>query len=444
VIAWLLTVFAPLLVLGVSLRRLRARRLLLRDLRARFRACLESVEEALARLDAREADAKVAPLAPPVPGSKPSSALAEFVTLREDVRNIEDSLLHAETEWRTGLFDHVEARLSNLEAQLETLNGAIGRFERYIDEVRPGVPDDVAKAALEEAAREALETWEKLEPDIRARVERELPRLLLKARGNFDGLGAWAQRRLASAEESLRDARDALEAGAFERADRLSRRGRGVAGGIVRYIDLGIVPELPSRSRNPIRRLAGLLRDARLAPVATVSWIAAAMVFSGWLTHLAASRVTRPDRKVLTTTGNLALSKPARASHELDAAHSAAKAVDGNLQTGWISGASLTDDQALIIDLKQRYLVGKVLVLPQAAPRGRCTWEVDLSEDLFDWVRSGKGSADCAQAGSRWGITEAPLDSNARFVRIRPINWGRSGVAILEVRVFSPSQLGKD
>ncbi|MBM3275780.1 MAG: discoidin domain-containing protein, partial [Candidatus Sericytochromatia bacterium] len=427
-----------------SLRRLRARRLLLRDLRARFRACLEDVEEALARLDARETDAKVAPLAPPIPGSKPSTAQAEFVALREDVRNVEDNLLHAETEWRTGLFDHVEVRLSHLEAQLETIGGAIGRFEQYLADVRPEVPEEAAKAALAEAASEARETWEKLEPDIRVRIERELPRLLSKARADFDRIGAWAQRRLASAEEALRDSRDALDAGALERADRLSRKARGIAGGIVRFVDLGIVPELPPRSRNPIRRLSAMIRDARLAPVATVGWIAAAMVFSAWLTHLAASRVGRQDTKVLTTSGNLALNRPTRASHELDAGHSANKAVDGNLQTGWISGASLTDDQALIIDLQQRYLVGKVLVLPQAAPRGRCSWEVDFSDDLLDWVRTGKASADCAQSGSRWGITEASPGSNARYVRIRPISWGRSGVSILEIRVFSPSQLEKD
>lgn len=143
--------------------------------------------------------------------------------------------------------------------------------------------------------------------------------------------------------------------------------------------------------------------------------------------------------------GNLALGKPTRASHALDVAHGGHNAVDGDLGTAWASGASLAEAQGLVIDLKAKQTVGKVMILPQAAPAGLCRWEVDVSEDSWTWTRLGKGAArgGPSQVKSEWGTTDLPDGTVTRWLRVRPVSWGRSGVAVFEIRAFAPSRLLK-
>ncbi|MBM3268323.1 MAG: discoidin domain-containing protein [Candidatus Sericytochromatia bacterium] len=437
----ILTILAPVLVAFWALRRLRSQRLALRELRARFRETLDSCEDLLGRLALLEPAARVAALAPPPPGGRASGAEQEYVNLRESLRQVEESLLQGEGEWQIGRYDRLASRLSNLWAHLDTIRGGIDRLDRDLAAVGP-VPAPEAAELLERRAGQEHEARAGQETEIRARCEREAPRLLARARHPASAAGEWAAARLGRAEASLAEALEALAAGDLVGADRGSRLARALAGGTVRLSESGLLIEPPA-GRGPWAGFAAACREARVPPRVGLGWTLAAMALVGAAGNWVGHRLTFRSTEVRVSGSNLALRAPAQASHALDLAHTGARAVDGDLATTWQSGVSLAEPQAVVIDLGKPHPIGKVLVLPQAAPPGRCTWEIDLSADSWEWARSGKATAVCGPAHSRWGITEAATGSKARFVRVRPTDWGRSGVAVAEIRVFAPSSLVK-
>ncbi len=437
----LLTLLAPLLVAILALRRLRGRRLQLRVLRSRFRETLEACEAELLRLDALEPDARVAGLAPHAPGSKPSNAEQEYISARESLRQVDESLQQAEGEWQLGHYDVMESRLSNLWAQLDIVRGGVDRLAQALAGLLPLVPPEEAHRTLDARREEEVAARAAQETEIRSRIEREVPRVLARARDRVGPGGAWADKRLAQARDAAAQAQSALDAGDLLGADRGSRRARALAGSVVHLVDSSLAIAGRVHGRSLWHAFVVACVEARVPPSFGLGWTLAAMAVSAGAGNWIGNRIAFSSTEVLTTSGNMALGAATRASHVRDAPHAATKAVDGDLTTSWQSGASLADAQALIVDLAKAKPVGKVLVLPQASPKGRCRWEIDVSETLWEWHLAGAASSSCAPGKSRWGITEIATGTRARFVRIRPVDWGRSGVAVAEVRVFAPSRI---
>lgn len=423
------------------MRRLRHRRLLLRKLREKYLSALEDCEALSRELEELEEIAQIAALAQPAPGGRPLGAPLELVRLREDLRHADESLMQTEGAWEHQHFDQVNARLIALWVQLDSLRGSIAIFRQRLAEATPSVSERDAAAALADHARQEREAREPGQDDIRKRIERELPRLMSRAEARVDAGGPWAMERLAEIQRALHDARSALDAGDLVAADRQSRRARAQALRLVRLVEIGLVQgSLPAGGL--VASVRAALHEAGVPVGPAIGWTAAAMAFSAFMAFQVVGRLTGSTVEVLTTSGNLALSKPTRASHALDLRHGPDKAVDGNLSTAWISGASLADAQGLVIDLKAKQTLGKVMLLPQAAPSGLCRWEIDVANDSWTWTRLGHGAArgGPTAGGSEWGATDLPDGTVARYVRIRPLAWGRSGVAIFEIRAFAPSK----
>ncbi len=438
----ILTTLAPLLPAGWALRRLRQRRLLLRDLRSKYLSTLDACEDLVRQLEDMEYQAHVAALAPVQPGGKPDNAPLDLINLREEVRGAEESLQQAENEWDNSRFDQMHALLGELWAQLDTVRGGVDQFRQRVVPQAGAVAVEAATAALARRATQDQEARAGQAEEIRARIEREVPRLLAKTGPRAPAAGDLAQARHQEAEQDLQAARLALDSGDIAAADRRSRKARTRAMRLLRQIELGLVMT-PAQPRSLWGSLRAALEEARLPVAAAIGWTLASMAFASWMTFTTVGRITGSTEKVLTTSGNLALHMATRASHALDIRHGSDKTVDGNLGSAWVSGASLADAQGLVIDLRAKRALGKVLVLPQAAPAGMCRWQIDVSENSWVWNRVGEGAARGGPAKSDWGVTDLPHGTQARWVRIRPIDWSRSGVAIFEIRVFAPSEVLK-
>lgn len=128
---------------------------------------------------------------------------------------------------------------------------------------------------------------------------------------------------------------------------------------------------------------------------------------------------------------NYALGKNAFASSTYTSQSAAGNVTNGGLHDMWSSGNYLTGDDWIYLDLSQTRSISKVKVLPGGSPPATYYWNVETSLDAVNWTVKGSGSA----YNETWGTTDFSLTS-ARYVRVRPTNWGSSWIAILEIEVY--------
>lgn len=145
--------------------------------------------------------------------------------------------------------------------------------------------------------------------------------------------------------------------------------------------------------------------------------------------------ITTPTPEII----NLALNKPVSAA-ESNSDFPADNLVDGRIQASnpegekesyWNKGGVLNGNDWIYIDLQQEELIGRVKVMPETSSSISVLWDIEISIDANNWQKIGSGTAKIA----KWGETTfSPII--ARFVRITPVNWGESWVAIREVEVY--------
>lgn len=135
---------------------------------------------------------------------------------------------------------------------------------------------------------------------------------------------------------------------------------------------------------------------------------------------------------------NVALHAPALATSRADEQQGPNNLTDGDLETPWIAAQTLQDGPVAVVLLRKATPLSRVAVLPLAVPAGTCHWAVDLSADRRTWYEAGeaggKGARRPTEAG--WGAVTVPSTESWKFVRVRPLDWGRSGVGIFELRAF--------
>ncbi len=277
---------------------------------------------------------------------------------------------------------------------------------------------------------------------IQARVGEQLPRVLGEAHDALDGTGDRLLSQLRAIESLGREAETALERGDLWAADVLGRRAVTGARNLARWFAVGIVDAPTWGGRGIAGTAFAVLESALLPPVGTLAAFGVSLLLGAGLGGAIGHALTGSS-EVMESQGNLALDRPAAASSELDAAHGAAMAFDGDPATAWESGESLQDPQWITVDLRHLAPIHAVEVLPLAAPRSSCLWAADVSTDGSTWRTLGQATSLGAPQHSAWGRVVAPRGTLARLVRVRPIDWGKSGVGIEEIRVFAPPRIAR-
>ncbi|MBU6427995.1 MAG: discoidin domain-containing protein [Cyanobacteria bacterium REEB65] len=498
----------PLVVAGWGILTLRRRLLHLKAIRRLLRH-VESLREELAeRIDELEEACRVADLAPPLLGMKPSNAGDRWIDLREGLRRIDEMVLEFEADWERGQFvlggaslAAAEQGLGNrigearlLASQVErdgsrfgeqvafaalqgrssaaiarirgslpkaadpgfgAANGIAAAVIRYVDrldaEFALGLANlqDPSNLALNrsETARgvaalvskqEALGDMLQRVPEVQARICEQWPRVRGEVHDALELTDGRFAHNLAVLDAVAEQARQDLEVGDLVRADRQIRRAISRSKQLARWFVLGILDAPTWGLRGPLGVVAELLEAARLPLVWTLTVLglgmAIAAVLGGVLGHALDS-----SGEILNSRGNIALFCATRSSGDLDRAHDSAMAVDGNLSTAWESGTSLEDRQWLILDLGHWRSIAKIDVLPFAVPGATCRWAVDASGDGASWQSLGQAVGWGDRQDPHWGKLVIPGGIRVRLLRIRPLDWGFSGVGIFEVRVFGPN-----
>ncbi len=487
----------------------------LRRLHGEVRALRDDLE---ARIDDLGDACRVAGLAPPEGGSKPSEASDRLVELKEGLRRADDEFEAFEAAWSEGQFAAARDRLA---AGLQKVDGSQGLARRLAIEVEKHLErfsSDAGWRALEDLASgewkatgEALAAaasapghgaladpgfrklllahaeslagsldhalvarrqivdagagpLERVEAakqcafalsrlvgfkehiteagPIHARVTEQWPRVLGEAHDALDDTGDHLASQLRAIESTGREAEAALERGDLAVADILGRRAVAAARDIARWFALGIVDAPTWGGRGLGGAAFAVIESAQLPPVGTLAAFGVSLLLGAGLGGAIGHALTGSS-EVMESTGNLALERPAAASSELDAAHGAAMAVDDDRSTAWESGESLQDPQWITVALRRLGPIREVEVLPLAAPASRCLWAVDVSANGSIWQTLGQATSLGAPRDSAWGKVIAPAGTLARFVRVRPIDWGKSGVGIEEIRVFAPPQVAR-
>lgn len=113
---------------------------------------------------------------------------------------------------------------------------------------------------------------------------------------------------------------------------------------------------------------------------------------------------------------------------------SAFGAIDGELYTEWSARDGVGDDTWLTIDLGAEKRVSRVDLLPDASPEAGTFFNVEVSKDGKAWTTVGSGKGSGSNETPSWGSASFPAQTT-RYVRIVPTSWGRSWVAVWEVRL---------
>lgn len=500
---------ASLLFIATGIWLGRRRQRSIGSLRRRFAQAVDDCESQFLSLDELEPEAQVAVFAPALPEIRPSSLLGRLVGIRDEVRQVEDSLLQLETPWRYGRYDQVDIGLDEVWAKLDGIRGAttvvkgqlvemskrlafdevlpaitsrfqsvreqlrnaqqpeqpqgvlegswtdttVARIEQHLEFAQKAKPNSLIdrRANAKEAALTIvrLETQQAILPqlnEIDARVRKEVPRLLARcggpppdySTGEFKTL-PWEDRKILQAATDSHAAFLALGEGNVGTADKYSRRARGRLKALLRWQELRLA-EKSERHPSSIwdfwsNTSYGANVNPRLALCLAIIGLASSALAGGALGRTLGG----PTLEVIHTGENLAQRALTRATHTLDMAHVSHNTVDGDLASAWVSGASLAEPQALIVDIRRVQAIERVLVMPRAAPTGLCSWDIEVSGDSGTWQKAGTGVATCGAEKSSWGLTLFKSGTLARYIRVRPLDWGKSGVAIAEIRVFSPN-----
>jgi hypothetical protein len=109
-------------------------------------------------------------------------------------------------------------------------------------------------------------------------------------------------------------------------------------------------------------------------------------------------------------------------------------AIDGRPYTEWSARRSRVEDMHLEIDLGAAAQFSKLDLLADASPPSTCTFTIETSDDGRTWSALATGSASGANSSPAWGTAEFKPVS-ARYLRVSPLNWGSSWVAIWELRL---------
>lgn len=113
---------------------------------------------------------------------------------------------------------------------------------------------------------------------------------------------------------------------------------------------------------------------------------------------------------------------------------SAYGAIDGRQYTEWSARQGVADDVWLTIDLGTAKKVSRVDLLPDASPDVGCFFNVEVSQDGKTWQTVGSGKGTGSNAEPEWGSASFTAQTT-RYVRIVPTSWGKSWVAVWEVRL---------
>lgn len=496
--------FAALGVLvagGWSVASLRRRLRMLQELRRLHRQIWRLRDDLEGRLDDLEEACQVAALAPPEPGLRASDAAERLLELREGLRNADAELEEFESAWTEGAYEGAREQLMEAVERIDAGQGAVrilqaeverkaerfaapegwavvarralaarraageavgpdlaacadrlvGQLDQAIGDREAQVRAGAGALELAEAAKRAawaLSRLERLvaeiprEAAIRTDVLERWPRILGEARDALAQAGGRLSEALGEAEALGEEASAALAEGDLPRARIAVTRAIARARQLARWFVVGIVDAPTWGGRGLGAVVFALLEAARLPPVGTLAVMGVGLVLAGAVCGTIGHALQVPS-VVYVASGDLALGRPALASSTLDPAHGAAMAFDGDRRTAWEPGASLEDPQWLAVDLGKPSRIDAIEVLPVAAPASRCRWAVDVSGGDGSWLTLGTASIWATPRGTTWGRVVAPAGTVARLVRIRPIDWGVSGVAIAEVRVFGPPTIAR-
>lgn len=113
---------------------------------------------------------------------------------------------------------------------------------------------------------------------------------------------------------------------------------------------------------------------------------------------------------------------------------SAFGAVDAQHYTEWSARQGISEDTWLSIDMGTERRITRVDLLPDASPEVGCFYNVEVSKDGKTWTTVGSGKGTGSNEAPTWGSATFPAQTT-RYVRIVPTSWGKSWVAVWEVRV---------
>ncbi|MEB3297883.1 MAG: discoidin domain-containing protein [Candidatus Sericytochromatia bacterium] len=419
--------------------------------------------------------AEVVAWLPPLPGSRPWAAGDEVLILKQQAGEGLDRLATvrsalAQGRWAEAsrLMDLVQGMFQEAQTTLHILQERLGAMDNLWalpataavllqkarvrtgrPEAHPRAEEAVAEAESAMAAHVTLSPAERASGSRRLALALGLRDLALTARARqprivdlvrteapillerLEDAGAMqvgnAAERLGALRRELVDAVSALDDHRLEDAEVLARQVRDRGHRLLAELEAGILaaPETgAAKSRTLIIQA--------LVPAFLVGLIASAMTTR--IGHMLPVRGPA-DRRPL----NVAQGAPTRATSELTEDLGAANLTDGRLETAWVARQTLLDSPVAVIGLPKPVPLASISVLPLAVPPSACTWEIDVSTDHRRWVTVGRttGAGAPRPEEAAWGTVTPEGSASWQFIRIRPLDWGRSGVGVFEIRAWT-------
>ncbi|MBM3260374.1 MAG: discoidin domain-containing protein [Candidatus Sericytochromatia bacterium] len=474
--ALIMALAAAALALAAALSRMTRQRRMRDDVRAHYRLVLDEGEQLESELADRLQEAEVVAHLPPLPGGRPWAAGDEVLGMAQKVAEGLEQLsivrfAMSESRWQEarqrldlllGAFHEAATGLRILEERIAGLDRVWGLpatsailLQRARGRRKPGQSEE-APADVEEAvasAEDALAAHVGMEAFVRAEANRKLASAL----ADFDGWHVARDRRarivdlvrtetpvlveriedagvrrhpeaasrVANIRKDLQAATESLDAGRPDHAERRGRRARDRGQRLLKDLQAGILPA-PGDQRIDRRTIA----IQALVPAFIVGLLVSAITQR--VGHLV------PGLNRAADPAEVARGAPARVTSVLREGMGADKLTDGRPETAWMAGQALLDGPVAVVGLRVAAPLASISVLPCSVPSGRCTWEVDVSTDSRTWYTAGSASGQGARspANAAWGTVTLDATTSWRLIRIRPVDWGKSGVGIFEVRAW--------